>query len=279
MRRLALVAILSTASTLMAQEAAPLSLVMPSQGTVPFRGLMSLDAAGMMGSGMLYPAPNVVGLLAAIVTHGVIAESVKDTQKQELQKTADKVLDPYRVVLDKLAYPELAKRALSRLQWQGNTSIVTAAPAKAPGWLVTAQVRFAMTQDQTALVLDADFKVKDPAMAEFPSVKVRVVSRPQKDKDLPAFWMTDDGAAIIAESANLFAHSLRIALDAKTYAAAPDLLKTVRYTQGSLEQIERATIVDRYCGRDLLRNLRGWFVSVPVGTAAAGGGCSHSLAD
>ena len=45
-------------------------------------------------------------------------------------------------------------------------------------------------------------------------------------------------------------------------AEAPQ--RTVRYRQGNAERIERAQVLAERCDRLLLRNLRGWLLSVPV---------------
>jgi hypothetical protein len=58
--------------------------------------------------------------------------------------------------------------------------------------------------------------------------------------------------------------ALRIALDARRLGAMPDAYRTVRYPQGSSEQIERATLMAQSCDRLVIRNLRGTLMSVPA---------------
>jgi hypothetical protein len=50
-----------------------------------------------------------------------------------------------------------------------------------------------------------------------------------------------------------------------TAKASPDAPhRTVRYRLGGEERMERAQVLSERCDRLLIRNLRGWLMSVPV---------------
>lgn len=253
------------AMTLQARAAdAPLSVALPAQETVSFHGIANLDSAGTGTLGMMYPAPNAAGFLAAVLTHGLVAESAKNAQKAQMQLSADKVLEPYRQALQKMRYGDIGRNAVSRLGWKGEVDVVSSPLSPVVGWRVDTAPTFFMTPDQRALVLDAEVKVSPPGASASETIAVRVVSKAQQAQDIVAYWLDNEGQALADESADLLAKALRLALDAKTYAAAPETPRTVRFLQGASEYVERATVLARHCDRQILRNLRGRLLSVPL---------------
>ena len=68
-----------------------LALRLPKDEKVTFRGSVNYDNAGAGTLGMLYPAPNAVGFLAGLITHGILLQSTKKNQKDKLQEAADSV--------------------------------------------------------------------------------------------------------------------------------------------------------------------------------------------
>jgi hypothetical protein len=112
------------------------------------------------------------------------------------------------------------------------------------------------------------------------------VSTPHKiqGQDLAAHWGDDEARTLKAESAQLMALSLAIALAQSDAPVAPAgtasaPFRTVRYLQGKKELFERAQVLDEHCGRALIRNLRGWLMSVPLARPAADvTGCGDAAA-
>jgi hypothetical protein len=210
---------------------------------------------------MLYPAPGPAGLLAAVLTHGLLVEQSKAAQKEKLQEAADKVLDKYRSVVGSFTYGQLADAALAKPQLE---AVPVASSQRVAGpWLLEGTPVLTMTQDQRALVLDVAFKITQPAGPASDPLVVRVVSKPLDPDGVADQWLAGDGTLLKAESATLLARAVRVAMNRQQFFAAPDAWQTVRYALGGSEQMERATVVEHDCGRLLLRNLRGAFMSVP----------------
>ena len=102
--------------------------------------------------------------------------------------------------------------------------------------------------------------------------------------DLPApvvsvfvpMWLESRGRRLTEESAALFAESLDIALSDAAAALgdknAPQ--KTFRYREGGVEKMERAQWAAERCGRTVIRTLRGWLMSIPVGAGAGDERCA-----
>jgi hypothetical protein len=144
---------------------------------------------------------------------------------------------------------------------------------------------FFLTQQGDALLLDNTIKVTRPGAQPYQGT-IRVVSAPHRilPEDLAAHWGADEARTLKAESAQLMALSLAIALaqsDAPAASAgtAATPFQTVRYLQGKKELFERAQVLDERCGRALIRNLRGWLMSVPLARPAADvTGCGDAAA-
>jgi len=254
------------------------SLRLPKDDAVSYRGVVNFDSAGSHGAAMMYPAPSAAGFLVAVITHGVIVESQKSAQKQAMHEAADKVLAPYRSMLDGFKHRELMQKALEKAGWGSARKLIGPSEPKGAEWVVESQPAYFMTQDQRALVLDNSVTVHRPgdSVAAGYQTTVRVVSQPRAGQDLQALWTDRDGAALKDESASLLAHSLELALrEANGFAAAgAPVFKTVRYPEGEAEKMERAQLVVQRCDRQVVRTLRGWLMSVP--SEANGDGAANA---
>ncbi|HEX7863853.1 MAG TPA: hypothetical protein VF555_02830 [Variovorax sp.] len=234
------------------------SVQLPAAGPVPFRGVVSFDEAGVGAGGMLYPAPNVAGLLAAVITHGLINESSKSAQKTKLQQKADEVLVPYKAVLSTYTHAELARQV----------AMVGQAEAQ---WLVESAPVFALTQDQTAVVLENSLKVRKAGTAG-PAVyerMIKVVSAPMAEQDPVAYWTGDNGARLRQVAGELMRESvdLSVSMAAKTLPGNATTQKSFRYFEGKTEKVERAGLIAERCARRVLLTLREDLISVPFSSS------------
>jgi hypothetical protein len=254
-------------------SASPLvwSLQLPKEEMVIFRGVVNFDSAGADHASMLYPAPDAVGFLAGVLAHGLIVNSARKSQKDKLQETADQVLAPYRTVLDSFTSKDLVERALKKATTEGQKRIVNAAELPDTGWLIESTPVFAMTQDQRAIMLDNTVTLRAPGNvpATETILKVRVVSHPLVGTDQAADWTVSGGEKLKEVSAEIFAESLdtvfREAANRSDATNAPQ--KTIRYLEGTSEKIERAQLISTRCHRLVIKNLRGWLMSVPIAAA------------
>jgi hypothetical protein len=261
------------------KPAASVAFKMPADAQVRFRGVASFDAAGTGAGAMMYPAPNAAGLLVAIFTHALITESAKNSQRSQIQDAADKVLDPHRETLATFGHADLLKRSVARLSAASARKFhdTDANPADAD-WVIESVPVFSMTQDRRALVLENLVAVHARGAADKPLYQnlVKVVSSSKSADALVDYWGAEQGQRLKDESAALFAHSVDLALDETQRAQAPAdpaaaeaPHKTFRFSEGDSERIERAQLVGQRCARVVIRNLRGWVLSVPERRAGA----------
>jgi hypothetical protein len=246
-------------------------LHLPPGEKVSYRGVASFDDAGLNGGQMLYPGDaGVAGFLIAIFAHAAAVSAAKDTQRAEVQEAADKVMIPFRDVLDLYTPRELVQAGLEELA-PGTSAKLTDADLKAgEDWFIEAVPVYSMTQDMTTIILDNAVVIYAPGASE-PAYQnvIRIVSTPKNADNLAVFWNDNKAQPLKKVSVRLYAESLAAAL--KDAASAPDESapqRTVRYMQGDKEKIERANVLSEQCGRVVMRNLRGWIMSVPKSGAA-----------
>jgi hypothetical protein len=257
----------------------------PAEEKVQFRGVVSFENAGIGPHGMVYPAPNLIGFLAAIAVHGAISGSVQDKRLAALRESADKVLVPYQPVLDKISHATLLPPALAKATRGGAKRHLT--ESEAPNqWVIESAPVFSMTQDQRALVLDNAFVVRGPEL-DAPVVYqnvVRVVATPLPAGDEKApvseTWLAEEGRRLREQSIELMGESIDLMFGelARGPAAAEEReQKTVRYHEGGVVKMERASPLAEGCERVVLKTLRGWLMSVPR-LPAIGEDCAGSPA-
>lgn len=260
------------------------ALVLPNEEAVAFHGVLSADASGGQAGAMLYPAPGLAGLLAAIVTHGVIVESAKSQEKARAAAAADAVIDPFREALRDFSHRTLMAPAVAEVPAGGPRSLVSESSLPAEGWIVRTQPVFFMTQDRAALVLLNAVTVQAAGQtgdAAYRNV-VKVVSAAHRATDLGAMWGADSGRKLKELSSALFVQSLDLLLE--ELARAPDgaapVHKTFRYVEGGTPRVERAQLLQHKCDRAALKTLRGWLLSIPQprpSTEPAAEGCDTPM--
>ena len=245
------------------------SLRLPDDGKVAFNGALDHGGASVGSPSMLYPAPNAAGFIAAVITHGLIVESQKNTQRKKAQENADRVLDPYRSLLDVVTYEELARAWGERMPQEGARKLIGPSEAPAIGeWLIEAKPVFTMAQDQRTLRLDAAITIRAPDAADSAASQyhILVISPAVSSESLTEAWTASEGKALREASAWLFSESVEIAMRATTdnVEMADRPFRTIRYLEGQTEKMERAQLISEHCGRAIIKTLRGALMSVQL---------------
>lgn len=241
------------------------ALKLPQAEAVAYHGAFSHDSAGVELTVPMYYG-GFIGLVAGVVTHAVIIDSAKERQLRQLQSAADRMLEPYQAILAGITHRELMQQALVRVPGQAGKLIESGDAGD--GWIVETLPVFTMAQDSRSLVLEnalVVYAAGDPKTVRYRNI-VKVVSDPNLFEDPRAYWTENEGRRLKDESTELFAHSLRLLLDAAAVdpAATAKPEKSVRYVDGSKTRVERAQVVRQACGRSVLKTLRGWWMSVPL---------------
>lgn len=246
---------------------------LPQNDIVIYRGVASFDGVGTNSSSFLYPAPSAGGFLAAVITHGFLVDSAKKEQKDQIQITADKVLLPYKTVLDAFSLRDLMQRAAGKTSAGGSVRFIDDSADHSHEIVIESTPVFSLTQDQTAIILDNAIVIRMPTNSPVASYQntVRVISTAREVTDPTIFWTENNGEELKDESARLVAASLDIAFrDATNSADSTGIsFQTIRYREGSTEKIERAQVISSYCDQLLIRTLRGILMLVPTSKPVA----------
>lgn len=243
------------------------SFYLPKDDKVVYRGLVSFDDAGKNSGQMLYASPNAAGFLAAILTHGVIVESQKKNQKDQLQVEADNVLVPYQTILGDYLHKDLMQNGLQKISMGGKKELIELTEKSNSDWLIYSSPIFLLTQDQSAIVLENAISIYAPGAPETSAYQniIRVVSEPKEDKDLVNLWTNNQGEKLKDESASLFARSIEISMNDMVSSTDNDNIpqKTFRYYQGQDKKVERGYLISENCNRMVIKSLRGQLISIP----------------
>jgi len=236
-----------------------------SDEPVPFQGIASMDGAGSGPGYMVYPVFGLVGAIAALATHAAIVGTTQARQKTKIQQDADKVLDPYRSVLDGFRLPELRQRALAASPDIAIAHMPIAGDMANSEVLVEVVPVFSLTPDAKALVLDETIVVHlGEAAGGEATQTVRVISAPRPEADPGLAWNADSGEALKATAATLLAESIGVALAQAGHPADTKLpFRTLRYSLGDTERMERGQLLEETCARLLMRTLRGGLMYAP----------------
>lgn len=249
-----------------AADAASPRLCVPAAGSVSFHGLLNTDKAGGPGAPIMYPAPNMAGLLAAIATHGIIVESAKSAEKARMKTEADRVLEPYEPVLSRFTIDDLYRRCVDTDLGRSEKILIEEKPGISTGIRIEANPSFTMTQDEKAIILTNDVTVRgaEQGMPVLFQGSIRVVPKPVNSGDIKTYWSGNEGTNLKKQSAELLANSLFVALQlSKSSFGTTDIFKTFRYQEGDSRKFERGQLISEGCERTIIKTLRGNILVFP----------------
>ena len=261
-----LLSTLNTAAIAAAPIEAPLLWRMPTEPGVKWRGMLPTEG-GAVGMGTQigpYQVPGAAGLLAAILTHAAITNSMQSSEQQQAQQAADRVLDPYATVLGAWSSANLwdaaaavAPPSLGLRVWHGQNKPVA-------GSSLQTVPTFTLALDESVVILDVAIKLV-ASNASSVETLVRVVSSPLGEVNPRAHWSADEAHRLKSTAAAMLAHAIDIAHRHTIQSgSAPAPMRTHRYLLGADERTERAQQLAGNCARLELRNLRGVLMSVPI---------------
>jgi hypothetical protein len=274
-RTAAFVLLFAAAAVLRAQPAEVITLVVPPDDGVVWRGIGAEESAGIPAAGILYPAPSVGGFLAAIFTHALIVQGARESVRSASQAAADRVLEPHAAAIGHMTPAMLVDAVVARLKSRTEIRATLVAGAGSNGVRIEMRPTFSLAMDRRTILLDNAIKLEDSGAraVRFENI-VRVVAAPREEAEPQAYWTADDGRALIEEAVAMLAHSIELALTTRDAADGAAPFRTQRYRFGAGEKMERGQVVRSGCARVVLKTLREWLMSVPVRPAEPGAACA-----
>lgn len=247
-----------------------LSLGVQADATIPIKGVVNMDAAGGGAGGMMYPAPNLIGLMVAVATHGVLADSAQRAERARIEAEADKVAVSYRAASAGFRHQHLLQ-SVSAMPGSlaSGAPLVSATHVPQDHPVLLASPVYSVSQDERGLVLDAAMEWRRPGQTEPVTMQARAVTQPLEAGDAGKAWLQEGGARFRQEAATLLAHAIDASfrqLSASSATSSPAEQQTVRYWVGGTKRIERAAPLPSGCGYRAYRTLRGEILVVSSGT-------------
>lgn len=244
-----------------------LSLGVQADAEIPVKGVLNMDASGGGVGSMVYPAPNLIGLVVAVATHSVLADSTQRAERSRMEIEADKVALPYREALAGFQHWHLLQSVAALPgSLASGADLVTADHVPNDRPVLLAKPVYSVSQDERGLILDAAMQWRRPGQAEAVIMQTRVVAQPVETGDAGKAWLNEGGVRLRAEAAQLLAQAIDASfrqLDADPAASASVAYQTVRYWVGGTKRVERAAPLSSGCGYRAYRSLRGDILVVP----------------
>jgi hypothetical protein len=254
--------------------ASPIYLRVPNQELVQFSGLLNDEYVGGTPANFLYPG-GVVGLVVGVITQSAVESHKQNKQKQSMRELADRVLVPYQPTLSRFTYRELMQRALDGLPTAASKTLLKFQDPAGTGLTIECAPVFFMTRDTLSIVMENPILIHaDTANAKAPPAfknMVKIVAKPrrQRAEGEADSWITPDGAELEAVAIEELRDSLNLALTeaAQGFLNHSTEYRNVHYLEGSREKVEHAQVLADLPDHLILKTLRGWIMSVPVGAA------------
>jgi hypothetical protein len=258
------------------ESAAPLTvgalcLRQPKQDLVQFSGALVYGVTGGGPAPMLY-AGGPIGLIAGVITQGAIESHKQSKEKQIWRESADRVLEPYRPVLEDFTNAELMRQALESLATDGSKTLLKFTDPAGAGLQIESVPIFYMTHDARSIVLENALLIRsagaNPKVAPLFKSVVKIVAAPRA-RVLPGeqdSWISNQGEELRALAVEELRDSLRLALAeiARGNDAVPREFRNVHYFESDVPKMEHAQVLADLPDHLVLKTLRGWIMWVPV---------------
>lgn len=238
----------------------------PDLQRLPFHGELDADQGAAAGGAMLYPAPNLVGFLAAVLTHAALVEGSKSAQRERALAQADQALTPLAATLQSFAPSSLAETARGLI-----------GSASEPAWQVEVAPVFVFSRDLRSLSVESHMLLRrtgaDDVLAR---TAVRATAAPLAAERVPTAWTDNEGQLLRSTAAQLLVQAS--AAGVRALAGEWDQVqasqRTLRYPFGAGERIERVQLLESRCQDAVVRHLRGDLMVIPWRDPARTDDCS-----
>jgi hypothetical protein len=255
-----------------AQIFGALCLRQPNQDLVQFSGALTYGITGGGPAPMLY-AGGPIGLVAGVLTQGAVERHQQRKEKQRWRDSADRVLEPYRAVLQDFTNAELMRRALELLVTNGSKTLLKFTDPAGAGLQIESVPVYYMTHDARSIVLENAMVIRGPGANSkvaplFKSV-VKIVAAPRAriapgEQDS---WISNQGEELRALAIDELRTSLNLALTeiARGSDTVPREFRNVHYFESDVPKMEHAQVIADLPDHLVLKTLRGWIMWVPAG--------------
>lgn len=248
-------------------EVKSISLRLPNADLVTFRGLPNYDSVGSAGGGTLYPGDTAGLFVASLLVHALVVDSVKNAQKQKEQEKADRIILPYKPIIEDFSYDVLKYLSKDNIQEGSLPFNFDSENGNLDELYLDTQPIFFISEDHSSIILKNIVSLwRDPDKPQILYENLIEIHSYPFSND----FVSNDGynkelnENLLNESALLFTQSIDyLSKDLhQNIFLADEKEKTHRYFQSGEDTFERGVLLEKNCSRITIRTLRGWIKSV-----------------
>ena len=249
--------------------------VLTENNTVSIRGLINPASMGIEGAREFYaftghPLVDGVSVPIQLLANFAFTKYKQNSHLNKLMEEAHEFGTPYTKLFDAVTKKELLTNSIKMMP-EIESPVITIMDQKNT---ITGAVQvlydFFITRDHQTIILDTVFQTPKTEAGQSTDLSIKIVSNPKSDFDGVNDWI-DGNYDIKNELTHLLAESIRIFLLTEFIEniSISSREKTVRYLEGKTLRFERGLVLAEYCGRTLMRNLRGIIFSVPSANSSS----------
>ena len=233
------------------------------EGPVQFLGHVDTYADKAKGSGILYSGDaGAAGLLAQILTHAAISNSIQKKKSIAKQESANLVLEEYIDFISRIDHDTLVdnfvRMSLDKAYQVQRASEIAALPEG--DLIVKVSPQYSLSSDQRSMMLKMEVRAYLSSVtqnSEKPR-SVKVISDRIELTSVFDKWVEGSPTYFEKTAYKLFAEGLDLVIDDFFLDDLDDLApqKTYSYMFGERKNYERGSLLRRSCNRTFLRNLK-----------------------
>lgn len=244
------------------------------EGIATFIGKAPDYRGKTQSSAMLYPAITPVDFFASVLAHAAVSESVRNSHKNSLQSTADRVIEPYRAYSDSLKNKNLVNQLKEIALSRGFTLNKYENSQHDDDLILDITPIYLLNKTEETLILRNQFLVykkkyqskKGKQKRLLFQNQIEVLSGATIQGSAQEYWLNNDGENLKNEMNQLFSESLNLIAE-RISSTAKDTnvkYKNYRYNDGDSIVFERAIALSENCEKVIFKTLRGWLKSIPA---------------
>ncbi len=245
---------------------------LPHQKGLSFFGQRKLNKSNSRGESMMYPGGNAGTLLAAIAIHAAFQASATTTKKQAEMAEANKVLVPYRALIEELSLSDLIP-STQFSDWElGHPRLnMKLVDESVPfnGWHTVVNPVFIMSRNQDSIIIKSEISIIDSRLNSTMGTPEPSYSRTIYIHESPLYdqtqWLAEGGEYFESTVASLLRSSIILGInDFSGFLPEKEAVaSTIRYPENGVKKVERGYLIQQSCSHTVFESLRGDIKSVP----------------
>ncbi|WP_025821354.1 hypothetical protein [Shewanella marina] len=245
-----------------------------TQEKVELIGVVKSSSKSGNSTDMLYVGATPLDFFAGIIAHGIVAESIKNSNKNKIQENANKNIEPYINLIQDIKNSDLTRKYLvnkpskytfihyseNNINIHNDSLVLEITPI------------FLMNENQNTLILRNLFTIfkKNQINKSLKKRKViyqnqiEVFSQETTSDSIYKYWTKNNGENIKTQLYNLFSLSVNILSKQINSKGKKYTSENIQYFNGTDYTFERSQIIEINCDRIIIKTLRGWIKSIPT---------------